>query len=56
MSLATAEECDLEPLPWHSLSAEEALSQLGSTPNGLSAEEAAQRLAFIHLAFWLQES
>ena len=41
---------------WHNLSAEEVLAQLGSTPNGLSAEEAAQRLAFIHLAFWLQES
>ena len=41
---------------WQNLSAEEVLAQLGSTPNGLSAEEAAQRLAFIHLAFWLQES
>jgi len=30
---------------WHSLSAEEVLSQFGSTSNGLSASEAAQRLA-----------
>jgi len=30
---------------WHNLSAEEVLSQLGSAATGLSAQEAAQRLA-----------
>ena len=30
--------------PWHNLTAEEALSQLGSSPSGLSASEATQRL------------
>jgi len=30
--------------PWHKLTAEEALSQLGSSPSGLSASEATQRL------------
>ena len=31
--------------PWHSQSAEEVLAQLGSAPAGLSAQEAANRLA-----------
>ena len=30
--------------PWHNLTAEEVLSQLGSSPSGLSASEATQRL------------
>ena len=29
---------------WHNLTAEEALSQLGSSPSGLAASEATQRL------------
>ena len=45
MSLATAKDRDPQPLTWHSQSAEEVLSQLGSTANGLSAQEAAGRLA-----------
>ncbi len=33
------------PQPWHALTAEEALTALGSSPHGLSAAEAAARLA-----------
>jgi len=45
--MTSANTVDAQPknITWHSQSAEDVLTQLGSSANGLSAQEAAQRLA-----------
>ena len=44
MTSATTDDAQLKSKTWHNQSAEEVLTQIGSSADGLSAQEAAQRL------------